>query len=76
MEIKVYIFFFPQLPHDLVNIFEMYKIEKVTCKITTKNMHTQLDNNIPSFRFFKLIIKKKGGILHVAKINNKLNKLK
>lgn len=31
-------------------------------------MHTQLDNNIPSFCFIELIkAKKKGGILHVGK---------
>lgn len=39
-------------------------------------MHTQLDNNIPSFCFIELIIKKKGGILHVEKMNNELSKLK
>lgn len=30
-------------------------------------MHTQLDNNIPSFCFIELIKAKKGGILHVGK---------
>lgn len=38
-------------------------------------MHTQLDNNIPSFCFIELIIKK-GGILHVGKINDELGKWK
>lgn len=39
-------------------------------------MHTRLDNYIPSFRFIDLIIRKKGGILHVAKTNNEISKLK
>lgn len=40
-------------------------------------MHTRLDNYIPSFRVIDLIIReKKGSILHVAKTNNEIRKLK
>lgn len=62
---------FSNVSHDLVNLYDMYLIETVEFSCN-KNMHTQLYNNISGFLFIKLTIKKKGGTLQVAKINNEL----